>query len=138
MGTETTMHCVDHCLFCCCGALTWLPQSWQKEFYKHRAVSCREAEKLGQMEAERKLYFKFVSTIEEWISRIVAGGRKNMYVKLRAHEHDRRVDVPHCCRRQRENLSFKSVNTIEEEISRIVAGGKKTLSDMHFKLREHN
>ena len=87
-GTETTMHCVDHCLFCCCGAITWLPQSWQKEFYKHRAVSCHEAEKLGQTEAERKLYFKFVSTIEEWISRIVAGGRKNMYVKLPAHEHD--------------------------------------------------
>lgn len=34
-------------------------------FYKHRVVSCREIEKLGQMEAEGKLYFKFVNTIKE-------------------------------------------------------------------------
>lgn len=34
-------------------------------FYKHRVVSCREIEKLGQIEAEGKLYFKFVNTIKE-------------------------------------------------------------------------
>ena len=34
-------------------------------FYKHRVVSSREIEKLGQLETEQKLYFKFVNTIRE-------------------------------------------------------------------------